>query len=135
MSITVKVMPTKTKPVEQHADGTQREQFKELGPLDVARDEREEDLGMQLFEHSCNGVTFDAIAMECTGTRSPASKKCLGRFLSGWTLWARFPQIVTTDRRVHNRGSFARGLKSNGVERKPRSRLDDENVTVGSLRT
>ena len=98
MSITDKVMPreTKTKPVEQHAVGTQREQFKELGPLDVARDEREEVfLGMQLFEHSCNGVTFDAIAMECTGTRSPASKKCLGRFLSGVTFHASVGRIST----------------------------------------
>ena len=63
----------------------------------------------------CNGLTFHANDMVCTGTRSLASKKCWDKFLSRWTLWIGFPQIVTTDRELHNRGSFARGLKSGGV--------------------
>ena len=61
----------------------------------------------------CNGVTFHAMAMMCTGTGSPASKKCWDKFLSRWTMWAGITQIVITDRVFHNRGIFARGLKSN----------------------
>ena len=55
------------------------------------------------------------------------------KFLSKWTLWAGFHQILTTDRRLHNRRSFAPGLKSNGLHlrqagTKAPDRLDEEGV-------
>ena len=32
-----------------------------------------------------------------------------------WVSWAGFPKIVTSDRGLHNRGHFSRGLANNGV--------------------
>ena len=37
------------------------------------------------------------------------------KFDSMWTRWAGWPRILTSDRGLHNRGAFARGLLANGV--------------------
>ena len=63
----------------------------------------------------CNGTTYHVIALVCEGNGNPKSSKCLHKFESRWTGWAGFPAYVTTDRGLHNRGAFAKGLIANGV--------------------
>ena len=63
----------------------------------------------------CNGTTYQAICLVCEGKGTPKSQKCYDKFLSRWCSWAGFPRIVTSDRGLHNRGAFARGLGSNGT--------------------
>ena len=49
------------------------------------------------------------------GRGTPQSAICLAKFESQWAQWTGFPKVVTTDRGLHNRGAFARGLLANGV--------------------
>ena len=62
-----------------------------------------------------NGTTFHVIALVCEGHGTPKSAKCYRKFQTYWVSWAGYPQIVTTDRGLHNRGAFARGLTANGT--------------------
>ena len=49
------------------------------------------------------------------GRGSPSSRECLDSFVSLWVGWAGWPQTLSCDRGVHNRGVFARTLAQHGV--------------------
>ena len=49
------------------------------------------------------------------GHDSPSSRECLDSFVSLWVGWAGWPQTLSCDRGVHNRGVFARTLAQHGV--------------------
>ena len=38
----------------------------------------------------------------------------LANYMKIWTSWAGWPSVVSSDRGLHNRGQFARGLTANG---------------------
>ena len=63
----------------------------------------------------CNGTTYHVICLICEGPGTPGSRKCYAKFCSHWARWAGYPTMLTTDRGLHNRGSFSRGLQANGV--------------------
>ena len=63
----------------------------------------------------CIGTTFHVIVLICEGKGQPKSIKCFAKFESRWTSWAGFPQVVSTDRGLHNRGELAKGLASKGL--------------------
>ena len=66
----------------------------------------------------CNGTTYHSICLVTEGRGTPKSGKCLAKFMSRWASWAGFPQVLTSDRGLHNRGDFARGLAANGVHQR-----------------
>ena len=68
-----------------------------------------------ILSFTCNGTAFQVSVIVMEGTGVPNSGKCFEKFESRWASWAGFPQIFTTDRGLHNRGKFAKGLKYNGV--------------------
>ena len=49
------------------------------------------------------------------GHGSPSSRECLDSYVSLWVGWAGWPQTLSCDRGVHNRGVFARTLARHGV--------------------
>ena len=61
------------------------------------------------------GTSFHQAAVVSVGGGQPSSLTCWKKFQRVWSQWAGFPVMVTTDRGLHNRGSFARGLTANGV--------------------
>jgi len=63
----------------------------------------------------CNGTTFHVITLVCEGAGTPKSAKYFKKFESHWVRWAGFPLVVSTDRGLHNRGTFSRGLCANGA--------------------
>ena len=68
-----------------------------------------------ILSFTCNGTAFQVSVIVMEGTGVPNSGKCFEKFESRWASWAGFPHIFTTDRGLHNRGKFAKGLKYNGV--------------------
>ena len=63
----------------------------------------------------CNGTTFHVIILVMVGHGTPLSSKCLAKFESSWVRWAGYPKILSSDRGLHNRGAFAKGLAANGT--------------------
>ena len=60
-------------------------------------------------------TSFHQAAVVSVGGGQPSSSKCWQKFQSVWARWAGYPVMVTTDRGLHNRGHFARGLTASGV--------------------
>ena len=63
----------------------------------------------------CNGTTFHIAAIVMIGHGVPLSGKCYRKFDSMWARWAGWPKVLTSDRGLHNRGEFARGLRAQGT--------------------
>ena len=63
----------------------------------------------------CSGTCYHQVIHVEQGGQ-PSSSKCLEKFSQYWTSWAGFPKVVTTDRGLHNRGAFAKGLRDRGVQ-------------------
>ena len=63
----------------------------------------------------CNGTTFHLAALVLLGAGVPSSTRCLKKFDSMWARWAGWPKTLSSDRGLHNRGAFSRGLQANGV--------------------
>ena len=61
------------------------------------------------------GTTFQQEVLLRQGHGSPSSRECLDSFVSLWVGWAGWPQTLSCDRGVHNRGDFARTLAQHGV--------------------
>ncbi len=61
------------------------------------------------------GTSFHQAAVVSVGGGQPSSHTCWKKFQKVWAQWAGFPVMITTDRGLHNRGSFARGMTANGV--------------------
>ena len=61
------------------------------------------------------GTTFQQVVLLRQGHGSPSSRECLNSFVSLWVGWAGWPQTLSCDRGVHNRGVFARTLAQHGV--------------------
>ena len=61
------------------------------------------------------GTTFQQVVLLRQGHDSPSSRECLDSFVSLWDGWAGWPQTLSCDRGVHNRGVFARTLAQHGV--------------------
>ena len=61
------------------------------------------------------GTTFQQVVLLRQGHGSPSSRECLDSFVSLWVGWAGWPQTLSCDRGVHNRGFFARTLAQHGV--------------------
>ena len=61
------------------------------------------------------GTTFQQVVLMRQGHGSPSSRECLDSFVSLWVGWAGWPQTLSCDRGVHNRGVFARTLAQHGV--------------------
>ena len=63
------------------------------------------------------GTTFQQVVLLRQGHGSPSSRECLDSFVSLWVSWAGWPQTLSCDRGVHNRGVFARTLAQHGLIR------------------
>ena len=61
------------------------------------------------------GTTFQQVVLLRQGHSSPSSRECLDSFVSLWVGWAGWPQTLSCDRGVHNRGVFVRTLAQHGV--------------------
>ena len=61
------------------------------------------------------GTTFQQVVLLRQGQGSPSSRECLDSFVSLWVGWAGWPQTLSCDRGVHNRGVFTRTLAQHGV--------------------
>ena len=61
------------------------------------------------------GTTFQQVVLLRQRHGSPSSRECLDSFVSLWVGWAGWPQTLSCDRGVHNRGVFARTLAQHGV--------------------
>ena len=68
-----------------------------------------------MFEILDLGTTFQQVVLLRQGHGSPSSRECLDSFVSFWVGWAGWPQTLSCDRGVHNRGVFARTLAQHGV--------------------
>ena len=86
------------------------------------------DVGLDAFElhdhsgerHSflnilCQGTTFQACCLVKDGGGQPKSSECLMSFLTGWVNFAGWPRYITCDRGLHNRGTFCKEVRRNGV--------------------
>ena len=65
------------------------------------------------------GTTFQQVVLLRQGHGSPSSRECLDSFVSLWVGWAGWPQTLSCDRGVHNRGVFAQHgvlIRQAGVE-------------------
>ena len=81
-------------------------------PKDYVKDIADEPY---LLKHSQHGHYFSTSGAAATGVRSLSSRECLDSFVSLWVGWAGWPQTLSCDRGVHNRGVFARTLAQHGV--------------------
>ena len=63
----------------------------------------------------CSGTCFHQVIHVAEGGQ-PSSGKCLAKFTRFWASWAGFPRVVCTDRGLHNRGAFAKGMSDHGVQ-------------------
>ena len=61
------------------------------------------------------GTLYHVVSLVCVGGGQPSSLRCLKEFVNDWASWAGWPRIVVTDRGLHNRGAFSRGIAANGV--------------------
>ena len=61
------------------------------------------------------GSTFQTVVLLRQGHGSSSSRECLDSLVSLWVGWAGWPQTLSCDRGVHNRGVFARTLAQHGV--------------------
>ena len=61
------------------------------------------------------GTTIQQVVLLRQGHGSPSSRECLDSFVSLWVGWADWPQTLSCDRGVHNRGVFARALAPHEV--------------------
>ena len=61
------------------------------------------------------GTTFQQVVLLRQGHGSPSSRECLDSYVSLWVGWAGWPQTLSCDRGIHNRGVFARTLARHGV--------------------
>ena len=61
------------------------------------------------------GTTFQQVVLLRQGHGSPSGRECLDSLVSLWVGWAGWPQTLSCDLGVHNRGVFARTLAQHGV--------------------
>ena len=61
------------------------------------------------------GTCFQQACVVREGGSQPSSQTCFEAFQEEWSSWAGQPHEVITDRGLHNRGAFARGLASRGT--------------------
>ena len=62
------------------------------------------------------GTSFQVVTLVRAGGGQPSSAKCLRKFMQHWASPFGWPKVVTHDRGLHNRGAFAHGLSSHGVQ-------------------
>ena len=69
----------------------------------------------QFLNMICVGTCYQVVALVRVGEGQPTSAQCLKKFQRHWVQWAGWPESVSTDRGLHNRGAFATGLSQHGV--------------------
>ena len=69
----------------------------------------------QFLNMICVGVCCQVVALVRVGEGQPTSARCLKKFQRHWVQWAGWPESVSTDRGLRNRGAFATGLSQHGV--------------------
>ena len=62
------------------------------------------------------GTSYQVVTLVRVGGGQPSSAKCLQKFMQHWVSPFGWPKIVSHDRGLHNRGAFAHGLSSHGVQ-------------------
>ena len=86
-------------------------------------------IGIDIFEiKDSNGKRYSVLSFLCLGTLyhhaaivstkggQVSSKLCFQMFNDKWTQYMGLPEEVITDRGLHNRGDFVRGLTAPGVQ-------------------
>ena len=63
----------------------------------------------------CDGTVFHLVTVVAEGVGQPTSTACFRKFMKTWVSWANWPKVVSSDRGLHNRGNFAKGLEAHGV--------------------
>ncbi|CAE7397392.1 unnamed protein product, partial [Symbiodinium necroappetens] len=62
------------------------------------------------------GTSYQVVTLVRVGGGQPSSSKCLQKFMQHWVSPFGWPKVVSHDRGLHNRGAFAHGLSSHGVQ-------------------
>ena len=62
------------------------------------------------------GTSYQVVTLVRVGGGQPSSAKCLQKFMQHWVSPFGWPKVVSHDRGLHNRGAFAHGLSSHGVQ-------------------
>ncbi|CAE7832525.1 GIP [Symbiodinium sp. CCMP2592] len=62
------------------------------------------------------GTSYQVVTLVRVGGGQPSSAKCLQKFMQHWVSPFGWPKVVSHDRGLHNRGAFAHGLGSHGVQ-------------------
>ena len=63
----------------------------------------------------CAGTTFHVAGVVRAGGGTPSSRTCFHMFTTRWASWAGWPEMVTTDRGLRNRGEYAAGLQQRRI--------------------
>ena len=69
----------------------------------------------------CQGVTYQQgwIVRVADTVGTPSSLSCLKAFTQGWVRCAGWPNFISCDRGMHNRGVFSQTVQANGVRIRP----------------
>ena len=62
------------------------------------------------------GTSYQVVTLVRVGGGQPSLAKCLQKFMQHWVSPFGWPKVVSHDRGRHNRGAFAHGLSSHGVQ-------------------
>ena len=62
------------------------------------------------------GTNYQVVTLVRVGGGQPSSAKCLQKLMQHWVSPFGWPKVVSHDRGLHNRGAFAHGLSSHGVQ-------------------
>ncbi|CAE7692632.1 RE1 [Symbiodinium sp. CCMP2592] len=62
------------------------------------------------------GTSYQVVTLVRVGGGQPSSAKCLQKFMQHWVSPIGWPKVVSHDRGLYNRGAFAHGLSSHGVQ-------------------
>ena len=91
-------------------------QFNESVGIDIFEVKDKSGTRCSILSFICLGTTYHQAAIIQEGTTGqPSSRKCLEIFLEKWIQIFGTPTEVVSDRGLHNRGAFAKGLSSRGV--------------------
>ena len=91
-------------------------QFNESVGIDIFEVKDKSGTRYSILSFICLGTTYHQAAIIQEGTTGqPSSRKCLEIFLEKWIQIFGTPTEVVSDRGLHNRGAFAKGLSSRGV--------------------
>ena len=91
-------------------------QFNESVGLDIFEVKDASGQRYSILSFMCLGTLFHQACVVSTTGGQVSSKLCLEKFMQHWGQIMGLPAEIVTDRGLHNRGEFTRGLSARGVQ-------------------